>query len=521
MQNETCRLQHTDVLTPVLLPDTVSEQSIELDYVLPDYYPDFFRLCACTAKADAVSVQIADGAADYTLRVQLHVLYCGEQTRTVQAVTQQLEYRKTAKLPAEYASLTSPQLRITAEPAYVNCRAVSPRRIDLRGAIRIRISVSGERQTAVLTAAEGMYMQSRSEPVTFVSSVRRTEKKFVMAEQFRIGETQPAILSVLREQTVLRITETKPAAGKLVVKGEAAVTLLYASAEGISSAESVFPFSQIAEPEALTDDTVCTVTPVLSTLSLLPESENDGDIRMMHCDMQITLVCEAVNTQSAELLTDLYSTVYDIDPQISAITLLTAPEPVSVHYAPKLTLTQPDAVLTAVYGAWAEPEQLSLSAAENGSILTGVLHVYVMAADAEQHPVMLEKAEDFTWEVPELSAALPLPPVSAGRCSYTLTGSDSVSVQPELTVSGMQLRTRTVRAVTDTGADGAERYPAGGDYAMRLYFGQPEESLWEIAKRYHTAAEAIRDENDLPEDVLTAPQMLLIPNVKARQPGRA
>ena len=56
--------------------------------------------------------------------------------------------------------------------------------------------------------------------------------------------------------------------------------------------------------------------------------------------------------------------------------------------------------------------------------------------------------------------------------------------------------------------------PAGTDYAMRLYFGQPEESLWEIAKRCHIAADAIREENDLPEDTLSEAQMLLIPNVK-------
>ena len=200
MQANEFTLRRTAVPVPVQLPAVTQEQSVELDYVLPDYYPDFFRLCACTAQADAVSVQTADGSLQYTLRVQLHVLYCGEQTKTVQAVTQQLEYQKTAVLPAGSAALTAQSIQITAEPAYLNCRAVSPRRIDLRGAIRIRITVSGEQASAVLTATEGMHMQCRSTPLTFVSAVSRSEKRFVLSEELRIGAAQPAVLSVLLDQ---------------------------------------------------------------------------------------------------------------------------------------------------------------------------------------------------------------------------------------------------------------------------------------------------------------------------------
>ena len=40
-------LRRETVLTPLKLPESEQEQSIELDYVLPDYYPDFFRLLAC------------------------------------------------------------------------------------------------------------------------------------------------------------------------------------------------------------------------------------------------------------------------------------------------------------------------------------------------------------------------------------------------------------------------------------------------------------------------------------------
>ena len=51
------------------------------------------------------------------------------------------------------------------------------------------------------------------------------------------------------------------------------------------------------------------------------------------------------------------------------------------------------------------------------------------------------------------------------------------------------------------------------DYALRLYFAEAGESIWEISKRYNTSAAAILAENDLESDTRTAAGMILIPIV--------
>ena len=507
-------LQTETVPVPVQLPAMMQEQSIELDYVLPDYYPDFFRLLHCTAETAVTADAPADGTVSYTLRVTLHVLYCGTETPAVQAVTQQLTYQGSMELPAEFHAPM--QLRMSAETAYLNCRAVSQRRIDLRGAVRVTAQPFGEQQTAVLSGARGMHVQTKTEPVTYVSQILRTGKQFVLSEDIRIPETQPAVLSVLRTQTALSVHETRIVAGKLVIKGEAAVTLLYAAETGIETVSAVFGFSQIAEQDGMTDDMPAAVQAELSSQLLTPESEQDGDIRLLHCDLQIMLHCEAVRTASAELLTDLYSTVSPIRVQRAQVPLLSAPQPISTHFRQKITVSEPDAVLTKVYAAWAEPEQLASApdASGSGTILNGVLHCCVLAADAEEHPMMLEKRESFAWALPEIPPAQFLPAVTVESCAYTLTGSDSAVLQPELHLNGQILRQQNLMLMTDAQAEPETSYPAADPYALRLYFAQPAETLWEIAKRYHTSVEAIREENDVPAEQLTAPQMLLIPIVQ-------
>ena len=106
------------------------------------------------------------------------------------------------------------------------------------------------------------------------------------------------------------------------------------------------------------------------------------------------------------------------------------------------------------------------------------------------------------------------PEIAVGSCSYTLTGTDAVTVQTVLRLSGNFPGVKQVTLLTDLSADPDSRIPAADDYALRLYYGQPGESLWEIAKQCHTVPDAVRAENDAAGDVLTEAQMLLIPNVK-------
>ena len=507
------KLLRQTVLIPVSLPDPVQEQSIELDYVLPDYYPDFFRLLHCAAETDITYQRYRDGVLEYSISVRLRVLYCAQDSNAVQSVTQQLEYTKQFPLPdAEFSG--TPAFRLTAETAYLNCRAVSSRRIDLRGAVRIAVQVCAEQPRELIAGAEGMHIQTKTEQIGFVSRMLRTEKRFTLSEALQIPPAQPPMLSILRDEIRLRVTETRIAAGKLICKGEAAVTLLYAASDGMETVQAVFPFSQIAEADGFRAEMPLNVTAELSGRLLTPQAEGDGNLRTVHCDLHITLHCEAAETAAAEVITDAFSTVYPVTVQQETLPLLTAPVPVSESARIRAVLSRPETALTKVYAAWAEPAGIRIvqNSESGGSTVSGELRFSVLAADADGVPQMLEDAVPVAWEIPEQAAAFP--PLTVQSCSYTLTGADSVTVQAELSLSGFLTGQQPCVAVTALSADAEAGFPAETEYALRLYFGQPSESLWDIAKRFRTVPDAVRAENDVPGDALTAPQMLLIPNVK-------
>lgn len=50
--------------------------------------------------------------------------------------------------------------------------------------------------------------------------------------------------------------------------------------------------------------------------------------------------------------------------------------------------------------------------------------------------------------------------------------------------------------------------------ALTIYFGETGEKIWDIAKRYRTTADAIKNENEISGDCIEKSGMLMIPSAK-------
>ena len=96
------------------------------------------------------------------------------------------------------------------------------------------------------------------------------------------------------------------------------------------------------------------------------------------------------------------------------------------------------------------------------------------------------------------------------RVEYTAAGTDKVELRIELAVTRACYRTQSCSAVTAMSADEAAGFPEE-KAALKIYYANGGESLWEIAKSCHTSMEAVMEENGLAADVLSSDAMLLVP----------
>ncbi len=513
------KLNREEISTSEVIFDGLQEQSAELDYVLPDYYPEIFKIVKCIATPKIVSYSVNGDKLTYELSICMRIMYCSEQSNTLHVLDQKLNYTKTAELGK---TAVKPQVLIYPKTDYINCRAVNQRRIDVRGAISIKIKVTDINRKEVISDAYGMNIQLRKVPVTYPSSRLYTTKRITVEDDFDLGLSKPSVLSIIRNDAIVASTDKKVIANKLVAKGEIYINMLYTcmkdGADAIEAMQFTMPFSQIIDLEGIDDRYDCVINADVISCELVPKSDGDGDSKIIHCTVMLLITVSANRLSTVDIATDQYSTAYKSESQTSDIKVELSPCHINSSQVIKGSVEYKEGELDIIYDVWCTVNGFTVKpdSNDNSIVISGKAVYTVVARNQSGSPVVLEKEDIFDFKVPTECISegsiynINIVPVS---CSYTLTSDNTVEIKSELKVTGMVYNTMYMKALTDISVNEAEPLEKDGDYALRLYFADKGEDMWEIAKKYGTSINAIMEENNLNDEVISEHGMILIPIV--------
>lgn len=494
--------------------DGLQEQSVELDYILPDYFPDIFRLVKCSITPSVISQNISGDSLSYELLADIRILYCSENSPVLRCISQKMTFSKSLQLSQ---TPVKPVVTLTPKTDHINCRVVNQRRIDLRGAVSVKIRVTGESIREVICDIFGMNAQIKKTPSEFASKKISAFRTLSTAEDFGLNPSNQPVISVARVFAVPEITDKKIIANKLVVKGEAKISVLYSSETGPETMKYSLPFSQIVDMDGLDETYSCTVRAETASCDVIPSTDENGDSKILKCELRINLSCLAVKSIPTEFVTDVYSTSYPCEFASSKLKIHHAPLEICENIQ-KTVSVENEGSFECVYDSWCTPKNINtaVNVPEKCLIVSGMAEYCVMVKGENGIPAVTERSEAFEHRIPvdnisEYSRADI--DVTLTDCTYTISSSDSISVKADMKISGCLYNTSECEAVTEVTFDDSVRKVRDGDYALKLYYGVEGEDVWEIAKRYSTSVKAIMEENDLESERLSDSGMLLIPIV--------
>ncbi len=493
--------------------ESTLEQPVDSDVTLPEYFPDLVRVLKCTLTPRITAVQ---NAADRVLAegsAQLCVLYLCEEGG-MRCYEQSIPF----SVHADCAGVQSGCAGAKAKCEYVNCRVASPRRMDIHGSISIAFHVYGKQEQEILCDCAGGGVQMRKQHVAASTLAGCTEKIFTLGETLELGGAKPSIAQLVRSEAVALLEDVKLVTGKALIKGELVLRTLYIpDGDGgqLQHMEHSMPISQIVEVdgagEGCTADTALTVCAV----EVAAKTDASGALRLLDASVSVSAQISLYTDFETDVLLDAYSTQYETHLQQQQVSFQNVCDRISDTCLCRGTLDTAGIGIGEVLDMQCKDLAYTASVTDGELRITGTATVGLLYAGRDGQWGYSERSFAISYQHPVAANGSEMTcdtHITVTGTSFILSAEDKVDARVELDVTALIFSETSLQILSDVTVD-EEQKKRRTAAALTIYFAQAGESVWEIARRYNTTADAILRENDLQSDVLEAKCKLLIPSV--------
>ena len=493
--------------------ESAAEQPLDADISLPDYCPEIQRILKCTVCPGVTAVQNNSGRVTADANAVVRILYVGDNGK-ISGYEQSYPLQKFI----ESSKITSDSaVNVTVKTDYVNCRAVNPRRIDIRAMLSFCFRAINKRDEEVLCSSEGAGIQLQTCEHDFTSLVGVCERPFSIGEVIEIPSEKPSASQIVNISACAICGETKIINNKALIKGECILKIYYIGEESgaVESVEHSMPISQITELDGINEDSLHSLKIGVSSCEGILRADSSGDMRLIELNVRLSANLSAFRELPLTLINDAYSTECEIRNTPKSMEILAYNGNFDSTFTNKVVLESIGVSVDCVLAVWCSDLRYTTSAKEDKCVISGTYLATILYKDSENQYGVIQKPVDFDYSVrmnEKTDRIVCHGCVQISACSCVVTGESRLELKTELVLSGIILSSsicKYIGAIEKSGDLNKKEKAC----ALTIYFCEKGESIWNIAKKYSTTVDAVMHENNMDSDVTQKACMMLIPGV--------
>lgn len=498
-----------------LVFDGCQEIPVDLDLSLPDYCPDIQKILKCSVVPKITSRNISGDRLNIDGVINVRLIYVDSEKKSIRCCENSEPFSRSIDLrnsPENAVALTSSRVE------YMNCRAINPRRIDIHGALAVCAKVYSKDNMYITSGVNGDDIQQKKSSIKVSNLTGLGQQQFSISEMLDLGQNKPLPEIIIRSDITLVFDDYKNMDNKVVVKGEALVKILYIGDINTCNMEVMefsIPFSQVIDVPGASDNCKCTVFFEVLGHDEQIQNANPGESNLVSEDIRAAATVMTYLDQDIEVSTDVYSTDYDLECSNELVKLCRLADIIKSSYSSKSSVEFTEFNISRVIDIWSDNCSINGKYENGGIVYDGKINICVLAVDLEGLPFYIERIVDVFYKKDisadlgeDISIESNVCPIAIG---YRITGSGSIEIKVDLKIFSHIYSHEKCNMIVGVNSLDSELRNKDKDCVLTIYYAKPGESVWDIARRYYTSVDAVKNENSISSDVIDQEKMLLIP----------
>lgn len=495
-----------------------SQVTIGDDYSVPEGKPDVGEILQKKAELLIEEVPMEKGKIRIKGKLKVWVLYQTERSKDPLDCLE-MEFPFDEILYMEGA-VTGDNLKLDWEIEELQISIVHPGKLSIRS----RVTFKG-----IIVGKEGAYLTETieetpgncilCEKMELTVPVLDRKESFRMRDEILLPVNKPNIQRILWKDLQVRGMDVRILEGRISVKGEALIFVLYQTEEEPSQIqwlEQSIPFHGTVEAEDLTQEMYGILEPQISQQVIELKPDYDGEMRMLQIELVLDIPMRLYQEQSFHVLKDAYSTREQLQMEKQQLCLQKLRMCNQVNFRVNgQGEVQENVQILQLLGHQAELRAKSRRVTEEGILCEGILEVRILYVNADdRNPfgcVNIQLPYSQQIEIPEMKNEDRWSIFEALEQIYlSMPDSDRIEVRAALNITACVLEQYCVDQITAVTAEPYDLEAYKKSPGMKIHFVQPKETLWTIAKENKVTMENIKTMNELQTEELVPGQKLLL-----------
>ena len=290
--------------------DTAGKQSsqilLEGDMIVPDSKPDLQEILRCEGKVNIREKRITDDRISFSGEMEVSVLYRAKNG-------ERPLYAMKASLPLEdFLHIDGLEkdmdVELEAELEHLDCQIINDRKIGVKAVIQMKAEAEQQKRAEILSGVTGEGIECLRGNLRMERDTVTLKDRFTVKEDLNLSASKPEIAEVLWEGVELTEQDMRAMDGKVMVRGNLKVSMLYMDGEGnLGSFSEKIPFNGYLEGDEIDPKTELNGSLTVEEAKLTPMADEDGEARQVAVDVTIGAQLNGKEAVEQEIFQDAYA----------------------------------------------------------------------------------------------------------------------------------------------------------------------------------------------------------------------